>query len=376
MPRDRTAGIRSAGTSRTWGIVLVVVLTGTLTAIAVGGGVATALQNDGPDSAPNYSDTYIGTVEIDGEPAPVGTTVTAEIDGERRGSITVEEAGEFGSMDDRLSVSGTANETGTPVTFLVDGEEATADPSVTFGSGGVVSLTVGEGSTPTSGTGSTADPDPDPDAPGPDVEVVAGELSVDTVRIGEQVDVTATVENAGGNGTVPVELLVDGAVDTERKVTLEDGATENVTFERPFNETGTVDIAVGDLELGTVTVRDRAPAAFEVATVRASAAELEAGETVDVTATVRNVGETSETDTVRLVTDGSVAAERNVTLDGNESETVSFTESFESPGEHEIAVGESDARTVTVTDEDAVSGFGVATAIPALIGASVLIRRR
>ncbi|WP_226004696.1 CARDB domain-containing protein [Natrinema salinisoli] len=347
-----------------------------LSAIAVGGGVATALQDGGPDSAPNYSDTYIGTVEIDGEPAPVGTTVTAEIDGEQRGSITVEEAGEFGSMDNRLSVSGTANETGTPVTFLVDGEEATADPAVTFGSGGVVSLTVEKGSTPASGTGSTADSDPDPDTTGPDFEVVDGELSADTVRVGERIDVTATVENGGGNGTEPVELLVDGDVDTERKVTLEEGAAENVTFERPFNETGSADIAVGDLELGTVTVRDRAPAAFEVATAQVSATELEAGESVDVTATVRNVGEESKTDTVQLVTDGSVAAERDVTLDGNESETVSFTESFERAGEHEIAVGDADARTVTVTDEDAVPGFGVATAIAALVGAVVGLRAR
>lgn len=375
MPGDTTAGIRSAGTWRKWSIVLVLILAVGLSAIAVGGGVATALQDDGPDSAPNYSDTYIGTVEIDGEPAPVGTTVTAEIDGEQRGSITVAEAGEFGSMDNRLSVSGTADETGTPVTFLVDGEEATADPAVTFGSGGVVSLAVEKGSTPASGTGSTADPDPDPDAPGPDFAVVDGELSGDDVRIGERIDVTATVENVGGNGTEPVELLVDGNVETKRTVTFEEGATENVTFERPLNETGAVDIAVGDLELGTVTVRDRAPAKFEVATARVSATELEAGQSVDVTATVRNVGEESKTDTVKLVTDGSVAAERDVTLDGNESETVSFTESFESPGEHEIAVGDADARTVTVTDEDAVPGFGVATATAALLGAAVLRRR-
>lgn len=371
MTRDTTAGIRSTETSVTWGIVLVVTLIVGLSAIAVGGGVATALQDSGPDSAPNYSDTYIGTVEIDGEPAPVGTTITAEIDGEQRGSITVDEAGEFGSMDDRLSVSGMANETGKPVTFLVNGEEVTADPAVTFGNGGVVSLTVETGSTPAAGSGSIGDPDPT----GPDFEVVDGELSADTVRVGEQVDVTATVENDGGNGTRPVELLVNGDDETKRTVTVDGGATENVTFELTVDETGTFDIAVGELEVGTVTVRDRAPAEVEVDTAQLNATEIEAGESVDVTATVRNVGETSGTDTIQLVTDGSVAAERDVTLDGNESETVSFTESFESPGEHELAVGDADARTVTVTDEDAIPGFDVTAAIAALLGAVVVLRR-
>lgn len=381
MRRDITAGTRAAGTSRTWGIVLAIVLAVGLAAIAVGGSSVAAFQDDGPrpDSGPNVSVAYHGDVRIDGEPAPVGTTITAEIDGERRGSTTVDEAGTFGTTpfgngsDDGLVVEGTANETGKPVTFLVDGEEVATDRTVTFGlRGGEVTLGTENGSSSAPDTGS----DPDPKSTKPVFEVVDGNLSAETVRVGERLSVTATVENVGGAGTGTVGLFVDGDRETNRTVTLEAGATEDVSFELSFDEAGIGEIAVGEIAVGTVTVRDRASTAFAVEDARLNAAEIGTGESVDVTATVQNVGSESRTDTVALVVQGSVVAEKAVTLDANETETVSFTESFERPGEYEIAVGDAEAGAVTVTDAETVPGFGVAAAIAALFGTLVALRRR
>jgi PGF-CTERM protein len=372
MAPDTTAGIRSAGTSRKWGIVLGVSLLVGLFAFAVGGGVATALQDGDAGSAPNVSAAYYGEVYINGEPAPVGTTVTANIDGEQRGSITVDEPGKYGSAAgyaDKLVVTGTATETGKAVTFLVNGEEVATDRAVTFDvRGGEVNL----GSRPAPAPES----DSDPKSREPVLEIVDGTLRSEGVRIGERINVTATVENVGATGTGTVALFVDGDRETNRTVTLEPGATEDVTFDLTFARTGTHDIAVGERAVGTVTVDGRAPAEFAVENAGLSATEIGVGESVGVTATVENAGPESRTQTVELVVQGSVAAETEVTLDANETKTVSFTESFERPDEYDIAVGDAEAGTITVTGGEPIPGFGVAAAIAAVLGTVVALRRR
>ena len=128
-----TAG-SSVGLSRLSPFAVAAVLA-VLCAVAVLGAVGTAgaVQDDGSPTEPAV---YYGNVTIDGEPAPAGTTITAMIDGEEHGSITVEEAGQYGGTgfyDGALVVSAASAQQGAPVTFLVDGTEATTDPeSVTW----------------------------------------------------------------------------------------------------------------------------------------------------------------------------------------------------------------------------------------------------
>lgn len=84
-------------------------------------GIATA-QSDPPPLPAGY----YGEITINGDPADIGTTVEAEINGEVRGSIVVAETGQYGSSEaggERLSVTGSNSESGdTSVTFYVDGE--------------------------------------------------------------------------------------------------------------------------------------------------------------------------------------------------------------------------------------------------------------
>ena len=60
---------------------------------------------------------FSGNVVLNGTPTSVGTVINAYIDGELRGSITVESVGKY----ERLNVAGDSSDDGMPVTFTVDG---------------------------------------------------------------------------------------------------------------------------------------------------------------------------------------------------------------------------------------------------------------
>ncbi len=66
---------------------------------------------------------YSGSITVNGQPAAAGTTITAKIGGEERGSITTEKSGVYG--DDpgpkKLWIRSYQNEQGSTVTFYVSG---------------------------------------------------------------------------------------------------------------------------------------------------------------------------------------------------------------------------------------------------------------
>ena len=106
---------------------------------------------------------FYGTVEINGEPAPVGTVVEARGEGVLTGikgnPITVTEAGKYGGpggLDPKLVVQGDV-ENGTPIEFYVNGVRAECyDPAAgewvdtyPFESGAVTELNLRVGAAPT-----------------------------------------------------------------------------------------------------------------------------------------------------------------------------------------------------------------------------------
>ncbi|MCJ7720115.1 MAG: hypothetical protein MUO36_01460, partial [Candidatus Hadarchaeum sp.] len=68
-----------------------------------------------------------------------------------------------------------------------------------------------------------------------------------------------------------------------------------------------------------------APAEFEVLDFTFYPSEVEAGDQVTVSATVRNVGDLSGTYTATLKVNGAAEATENVIMAGGTTETVSFT---------------------------------------------------
>lgn len=194
-----------------------------------------AAQSDGPPPIPAA---YYGAIEIDGEPADTGVTIEAEIDGEVRGSITVEESGTFGGPaadDPKLNVAGEGGDDGAAVTFYVEGSnfdrtvvEITDPDPITWESGDIqeVQLTASVDTITPSSPSPTpaAGPDPDPDQdPDDDTDVID-----DPDEISELVDVPDDIEPERAERA---EIAVSEATGQAEVLFSEESAVESIAFE-------------------------------------------------------------------------------------------------------------------------------------------------
>ena len=89
----------------------------------------------------------------------------------------------------------------------------------------------------------------------PDIRVADATASVDAARVGDTVDIQVTLRNDGGaDGVFLTELLLNGDVVDDRRVTVPDGGTVGVTFERPFDQPGDYEVRVNDVSVGIIEV--------------------------------------------------------------------------------------------------------------------------
>jgi len=178
-------------------------------------------------------------------------------------------------------------------------------------------------------------------------EVVEAGVDPGTVLEGESVAVTAEVENVGDRGgTYEATLREDGTAVASRNVTVDGGEGETVTFERSYGEAGAYDLAVGDVDAGTVTVER--PATRRVDVVGSASSPVLEGESVAVTAEVENVGDRPGSFPVAFTVDGETVENRTVELAEGERETLRFSRTFDDAGEYGLAVAGESAGTVVV----------------------------
>ncbi|WP_254864575.1 right-handed parallel beta-helix repeat-containing protein [Halovivax gelatinilyticus] len=136
------------------------------------------------------------------------------------------------------------------------------------------------------------------EGPVPVASVSNVDLSPDELVAGENVTITADVENVGGSdGNVTVALEVDDTTVDTVTVDLEQNETTGIEFTHTFDEPGEYDVSVGDFDAGTVDVL--APANVIVF-----------GTSVDETV---GLGETLTVD-VDLLNDGDVDGEETLEL--------------------------------------------------------------
>jgi hypothetical protein len=164
-----------------------------------------------------------------------------------------------------------------------------------------------------------------------DLSVTEARSSNGRVQTGETVRITATVANAGDvAGETTVSLEIDGRVVENAGVEVAGGESKKVTFTRQFETRGDRSVAVDDVSAGTVSVL--APPNVVVTGAEMSKDEVLVGEPLSVQVSVENTGDSSGATTVALAVDGTVVDSTEVTVDGQEAETVEFTRAFEEVG--------------------------------------------
>ncbi len=171
-----------------------------------------------------------------------------------------------------------------------------------------------------------------------------------TVARGEAAVVNARIENRGrAADAVPVEFTVRGQVVERRNVTVPAGAVRTVEFAHELDRTGVWELGVNGR---TVDVEVEPPSArLAVVELGADPSTVGAGEQVEVTATVRNVGDAAGTERVSLSAFGTTVATKEVTLSPGETGEVTFVRTIEAPGNYTLGVGDEQVQ-VTVTGDD------------------------
>ena len=166
---------------------------------------------------PTLPNRFSGGVMLHGEPAPIGTTISAYIGGDLRGSVTVETAGKYSW----LGVEGSSLDEGVTITFTVG--DVGADQTETWieGSGQrSLDLKAGLSVPPSSSGGSSSSGDGglSPPSSGGAVNDTGDANGTDTPSVPDddapstEATTTATDESGAGseeeNGTFPWVVLI------------------------------------------------------------------------------------------------------------------------------------------------------------------------
>ena len=209
-------------------------------------------------------------------------------------------------------------------------------------------------------------------------------LGATTATQGERVEATASVTNDGPTDrTLTVNLTFDGQSVAAKSLTVPAGETKTVTLAADVGEPGSYDVAVEGVAAGTLVVEEKQPpkpADVSTRSVSLNASTITVGEYVEITATVENSGEKAGTQEVALTMFGEQVATKTVKVPGGETKTVTFVQRVDSPGEYTVKVGGEQASLSVAAEDDgpatpSVPGFGVGTAVVALVAAALLARR-
>jgi hypothetical protein len=112
-------------------------------------------------------------------------------------------------------------------------------------------------------------------------------------------------------------------------------------------------------------------AQFEVVDATVDSNDVTVGEYVEVTAMVENRGQQAGTYEAQLQVDGQTLATQNVFVEGGQVETVAFQVQFEEPGRYDVAVSDTRAGTVTVSERQ-MQETGKIEVIDAVVPADVV----
>ncbi len=175
-------------------------------------------------------------------------------------------------------------------------------------------------------------------APSPaEFKVTSFTVAPKEIITGETVTVTTMVENIGETeGIYRAVLIVDGAEEESRSITLAGGEKETVSFSVVVDMAGTHNIELGQFS-DTFSVLKSAK--FKVSSLDITPNPVRVGEEATVEIGIENVGGTGGTYIASLGVDGVVEQTRDITLAGGETGSLSFLISRNSPGSYNIETG-------------------------------------
>jgi hypothetical protein len=165
-------------------------------------------------------------------------------------------------------------------------------------------------------------------------------LSSAEVGPGESLTASVLVTNAGDRtGSYKASLKLDDAVVATETVTLDGQDSETVSFDIVATTAGEHRASIGDLSATFVVSEVPASAAFITSDLAVSPAEINPGDSIDISVLVSNTSNISGTYRVVLRIDNTEVQARILELAGGQSRVVGFNVTPEAVGYHVVTVG-------------------------------------
>ena len=191
------------------------------------------------------------------------------------------------------------------------------------------------------------------------IEIVSFKVNPTEVNTGEEVEVTAMLQGIPESSWT-AELYVDDSKVDEETVTLGYDGKGMAYFTTSFNYAGEYNVKVCLISDNmrvcsdpiTVTVREKIGVKPEIVSFGVNPTEIEEGETVTVSATVKNVGDETGTFKIYTVVNGSIVEGTEIEVTLSPDEEYEYTEYLEMPsaGSYNISVCVEYDEKKTVTD--------------------------
>ncbi|MEM3649015.1 MAG: CARDB domain-containing protein [Thermoproteota archaeon] len=163
-------------------------------------------------------------------------------------------------------------------------------------------------------------------------------VNKERVRPNEEVTFSITASNTGNAiGAHNLTLTVNGEIKKSWLILLNPNERKSLSYSLTFSEEGTYYVRIGDKTF-TITVSTIPPAKFEISNLSIDPSSIKIGQSSTISISVRNSGGQSGTYEVKLKVNNQVVDTKSVTLNPDQSTTVSFSFTPTSEGTYSIDV--------------------------------------
>lgn len=167
------------------------------------------------------------------------------------------------------------------------------------------------------------------------------------IKAGDSFEVVGTVNNTGNETeSFEIKLLANGDAIAGEKVTLEPGEKRELHLTARIHDPGEYTIKFHDIRVGTLLVEDN----IEVRDADLLTQSIKPGESVEIEASVRNVGNESDSGELKLTADGNRIYTEEIDIKPGEERKIKIAEQLNDVGEYDIALNGYEVGSVTVEE--------------------------
>ncbi|KXA93224.1 hypothetical protein AKJ66_02535 [candidate division MSBL1 archaeon SCGC-AAA259E22] len=161
-------------------------------------------------------------------------------------------------------------------------------------------------------------------------------LSPEEVKLGETVTISVDIRNTGGvKGSEKLGLRIDSSLEKSKYVTLAPEESTTMSFNVKKKTSKSYSVKIGSL---SSSFKVLTPAKFEVSNLQVEPKEASSGESVTISAKVKNIGEVRGKYSAELRINDKFAKSEEVTLSPGEEKVVTFETSGSEIGTYFVSL--------------------------------------